>query len=97
MGIRSVFISYSSTDVPTARSIEETLRASGVDTWRDQTRIENDWPREIALALSNADALILLWSGSAAASKWVRHEWLTARALEKPIIVCLPPDAPELV
>jgi hypothetical protein len=37
-----------------------------------------------------------MWSESAAASKWVKHEWLTARALEKRIIPILFPDAPKL-
>ncbi len=94
--LRSIFISYSSKDLAVAETIEQALLGEKFDVWRDQTRLETDWPREIALALSNAGLLLLVWSGHGAASKWVQHEWLTARALEKPILVCLLPQAPDL-
>ncbi|MET0253765.1 MAG: toll/interleukin-1 receptor domain-containing protein [Terrimicrobiaceae bacterium] len=84
------FISYSSKDRVQAETIHESLEAVG-DVWRDQTRLETDWSREIALALVKSDLLCLLWSEDAASSKWVKHEWLTARALEKQIIACLVP------
>jgi hypothetical protein len=55
---------------------------------------------KIAFALADCGVVCLMWSQHAAASKWaapvgVKHEWLTAKALEKPIMVCLLPDAPE--
>ena len=43
-----------------------------------------------------ADLLCLLWTKEAAESGFVRNEWLTARALEKPILPCLFLDAPKL-
>ena len=64
------------------------------DIWRDETRLETNWSREIALA--DSDVLCLMWSRSAASSNWVKHEWLTAQALEKRIIPILFPDAPKL-
>jgi hypothetical protein len=72
------------------------LNIENMDVWRDQERLETDWSREIAFALADSDVLCLMWSESAAASKWVKHEWLTARALEKRIIPILFPDAPKL-
>jgi hypothetical protein len=91
-----IFISYSSKDRKAAESVHERLAAAGFDIWRDQTRLETDWSREIASALAESDVLCLLWTEHSAGSKWVRHEWLTARALEKRIIPCLFPTAPVL-
>ena len=95
MAKTKVFISYSSKDRADAETIHKAL-AKHFDVWRDQTRLETDWSREIALALADADLVCLIWSGSSSQSKWVKHEWLTARALEKPIIPCLFPGAPSL-
>jgi WD40 repeat protein len=89
-----VFISYASVDRATAEAIERALGQSGFDVWRDRTRLETDWSREIATALSHSDALCLLWTDGASESHWVTHEWLTARALEIPIVVVAAPQAP---
>jgi len=91
-----IFISYSSKDRNLVEKIHLALEAAGCKVWRDRTRLETDWAREIAFALADCDVVCLMWSQHAATSKWVKHEWLTARALEKPIVVCLLPDAPEL-
>jgi len=90
-----VFISYSSQDRAAAEAVHAAL-AGHFEVWRDQARIETDWSREVAHALAGADAVCLLWSAHAAQSRWVKHEWLTARALEKPIIPCLFPGAESL-
>src|SRR6188474_3087444 len=92
-----IFVSYSSKDREAAEDIEARLQRAGVRVWRDNTRLEADWSREIAEALANeADALCLLWSKDAADSRWVKHEWLTARALEKRIFPCRLNGAPAL-
>ena len=91
----SVFISYSLKDRETAEIIQQQLESSDFDVWRDKTRLETDWSREIAQALADSNVLCLLWSKHAAQSKWVKHEWLTARALEKTIILCRLPEAPK--
>lgn len=90
-----VFISYSSKDREVAERIHQKFKTAGFDVWRDQTRLETDWSREIAEALADRDVLCLLWSEQSAQSKWVKHEWLTARALEKPIVICELPGAPK--
>ena len=82
-----VFISYSSKDVDKAEVIHQKLEAAGLNVWRDKTRLVKvvDWSREIAESLAyRADVVCLLWSKNAETSKFVKHEWLTARALEKP-------------
>ncbi len=92
----SIFISYSSKDRKVVEDIHKQLEDAGFDVWRDQSRLETDWSREIAYALADADVVCLMWSEHAAVSKWVKHEWLTARALEKQIIPFIFSSAPDL-
>ena len=82
---RSIFISYSSANRDRAQEIEARLLDSFA-VWRDKREIEEDWSREISDALAASGAMCLLWSEQAAESKWVRNEWLTARAIGLPII-----------
>jgi WD40 repeat protein len=92
-----IFISYSSKDRKIVEQVHETLiNLENLDVWRDQTRLRTDWSREIADALAKSDVLCLMWSKNSTASEWVKHEWLTARALEKQIIPILFPNAPKL-
>jgi hypothetical protein len=83
---RSVFISYSSKDVKIAEAIEKHLLENGFDdVWRDKSKIRSDWSKEIANALSEKDVILLIWSENSSKSDWVKNEWLTARAIGKPI------------
>jgi WD40 repeat protein len=92
-----VFVSYSSKDRELARAIHERLKSARFPVWRDELRLEADWSREIAFSLAEqADVLCLLWTHAAANSRWVKHEWLTARALEKYIVPCIFPSGPDL-
>ncbi len=91
-----VFISYSSRNRKEAKAVHEALEGKRFDIWRDQRRIETDWSAEIAQGLADADVLCLIWTREAAESRWVKNEWLTARALEKLIVPCMFPGAPEL-
>ncbi len=91
-----IFISYSSKDRDVVEELHKQLETAGFDVWRDQTHLETDWSREIADELAKSDMVCLMWSEHAAASKWVKHEWLTARALEKRIIPFLFSGAPDL-
>ena len=89
-----VFISYSAHDLAIATELETILRSASLDVWRDARSIERDWSREISTALAEATAVLLVWSVSSAASRWVQHEWVTARALEKPIVPVLLDNTP---
>ena len=89
-----LFISYSSKDRTTAEALQGLLEQNGHKVWRDKTRLEADWSQEIAFGLADAEAICLLWSANSASSKWVKHEWLTARALEKRIFVLFLDEAP---
>lgn len=92
----SIFISYSSHDRPCAIRLEQALQQAGYRIWRDESRIDTDWSIEVAHALSNQDLVCLLWSEHAQSSNWVKHEWLTARALERRIAPLFLPNAPNL-
>jgi hypothetical protein len=82
----SIFISYSSIDVKIAEAIENHLGENGFDEiWRDKSKIRSGWSKEIANALSKSDIILLIWSENSSRSQWVKNEWLTARALAKPI------------
>ena len=87
MASLSVFIIYSSKDVKIAEAIENHILQNGFDdnVWRDKRKIETDWSREIANALSKSDIVLLIWSENSSKSDWVKNEWLTARALGKRI------------
>ena len=87
MAAPSVFISYSSKDVKIDEAIENHILQNGFDdnVWRDKRKIETDWSREIANALSKSDIVLLIWSENSSKSDWVKNEWLTARALGKRI------------
>src|SRR5574339_15247 len=81
----SIFISYSSKDIQIAEKIENHLQKNQFSVWRDKRKIETDWSREIASSLSKSDIILLIWSENSCKSEWVKNEWLTARALGKPI------------
>ena len=53
---------------------------------------ETDWSSEIADALSKSDIVLLIWSENSSKSEWVKNEWLTARALGKPITIVIISD-----
>jgi WD40 repeat protein len=91
-----VFVSYSSKDRTVAETVHGYLEGEHFDVWRDQRSIETNWSREIAYGLASCDALALVWSDNSACSAWVQHEWVTARAIEKPIVPILLPNAPRL-
>lgn len=95
-----IFLSYSSKDVSLAIDVERHLGSAGYDVWRDKRKIESDWSEEIAKNLASANVLILLGSKNASKSKYVKNEWLTARALHKvikPVIVADSPELPEAI
>jgi hypothetical protein len=49
----SVFMSYSSKDLEIVEGIENYFLQNGFyDVWRNKRKIQNDWSREIANALS---------------------------------------------
>ena len=75
-----VFVSYARPDEPQAKRVTDALRAQGFSVWRD-----DDLPAHRAYAdviqerLSASKAVVVIWSGAAAKSQWVRAEADAAR------------------
>jgi hypothetical protein len=92
----TAFLSYAQEDLETAKQIEEQLTNHGIGVWRDQEELRagQNWPKALGEAIAASDALVLLWSNSAAASAFVELEWCTALALRKPVLPCLRDDTP---
>ena len=71
-GITICFISYSSKDLEIVEAIENHLLQNGFDdnVWRDKRKIESDWSREIAIALTKSDIVLRIWSEYSSKSEW---------------------------
>ena len=97
MDERDVFISYARSTEAVAKRLEHALRDCGYAVWRD-----NELPPHRAYAdviqerLSGAKAVIVLWSGEAARSQWVRAEADCARIEGKLVQVRLDATQPPI-
>jgi hypothetical protein len=91
-----IFISYSRQDAAMMRRLEQGLRAANAQVWVDHAGIRSgdNLPKRISDALEWCNVLLLLWSASAKASKWVEDEWTNAHSLGRRIIPCLLDDTP---
>jgi adenylate cyclase len=85
-----VFISYARSTAPQALAVSEALRALGYSVWRDE-----DLPSHRAYSdvieeqLTSAKAVLVIWSGEAVKSQWVRSEADRARAENKLVQLAL--------
>src|SRR4051812_5764385 len=82
-----VFISYSSRDKPTAEVVLVALEAAGVRCWIAPRDIlpGSDWGETIVEALSQSQAVVLVFSASANDSPQVKRE--VQRAFERGVTV----------
>jgi adenylate cyclase len=79
-----VFISYARSTEAQARQIGEALRALGYGVWRDdELPAHRAYADVIEERLSQAKAVVVVWSAEAAKSEWVRSEAERARADHK--------------
>lgn len=70
-----IFISYKNEDRERAAAIADALEASGFTVWWDRALVAGDqFRRQIAEALANADCVVAIWSESAVTSGWVLDE-----------------------
>lgn len=84
------FISHASADRRTAVRIEKALEADGLSVWLDDSEIRLGvlLGEELQGSIRGARVLVLLWSETAAASRWVATEWLTAYHVRRFIVPC---------
>lgn len=76
-----VFISYARPDEPLACAVADGLRQGGFDVWRDdELPAHRPYAEVIQERITEAQAVVVLWSAEAAKSQWVRAEADTARA-----------------
>jgi adenylate cyclase len=70
-----VFISYAREDADTARRFADTFQSAGFSVWWDDAlRSGEVFDESIERALREAKAVVVLWSRSSVASRWVRAE-----------------------
>ena len=91
---RHAFISHASVDLAAAGQVESALEAAGLDVWLDQSEIQLGvlLTRELQDSITACRTLILLWSQTAAASRWVNMEWIAAHHLDRFIFPCVLDD-----
>jgi hypothetical protein len=80
----TVFLSYAHEDSAVVDVIAASLRAAGIEVWRDRERLYagQRWPKALGEAIAAADGLVLLWSSRSAGSPFVELEWTTSLALK---------------
>jgi len=83
-----VFISHSHSDREEALHLDFLLKANGATTFLDQDEIRGGikLPHAIQDGIARCDKFLLVWSRTAAASKWVQMEWQFALLFGKGII-----------
>ena len=91
-----VFISYARPDEEKATRVADALRAEGFRVWRDdELPAHRAYAEVIEERLRGAQAVVVLWSASAAKSQWVRAEADAARnmgtLIQATIDGCIPP------
>ena len=75
-----VFVSYARPDEPHAERVADALRAEGYRVWRDdELPAHRAYAEVIEERLKSSAAVVVLWSGEAAKSQWVRAEADSAR------------------
>ena len=79
-----VFISYARSTARQAQAITEALRALGYSVWRDDDLPSHrTYSDVIEEQLASAKSVLVIWSGEAVKSHWVRSEADRARAAER--------------
>lgn len=88
MNAKSVFISYTSTNVDSADAVYQYLQRNGISCWMAPYSISpgKDYPTEIVEGIKNCKAFVLIASKEVNESNHVSNELAIAFDCEKPII-----------
>ena len=92
----NTFISHSSKDTSQSVRIEKALEKDGHEVWLDRSDIRLGvlLRAELQSAIRKNQAVVLVWSRAAAASRWVAAEIITAFHLRRFIIPCVVDNTP---
>src|SRR5215218_2071173 len=92
-----VFVSYARADEPFAERVAAGLKDAGFEVWRDdELPAHRAYAEVIEERIKGAKAVVVLWSGEAANSQWVRAEADTARSAHTLVQVTLDGTIPPL-
>jgi tetratricopeptide (TPR) repeat protein len=85
-----IFLSHSWDNKPLVQRLEQELQAAGAEVWVDHAgvRAGDNLPEKVSQALEWCDTFVLVWSETAAKSRWVTAEWTSAFSRGKLIIPC---------
>lgn len=74
--MKNVFLSYADQDAPAAEELARLLKSRGFAVFVDTQELQpgENWARAVGDALSNADAMVVLLSPDAVASRSVQRE-----------------------
>jgi hypothetical protein len=91
-----IFVSHASANLNVAQEVEGALEAAGFNPWLDDSdiRVGVLLGKELRQAIAASQAVVLIWSKPAAASRWVAAEVLTAFHLDRFIVPCVLTAAP---
>ena len=71
-----VYISHSHLDSPLAARVSKALRKSGLEVWNSDVDLlpADNWAAEVARALSESEAMVVLLTPNAVSSPYVRRD-----------------------
>ena len=71
-----VFVSHSHADAELAAQVSEALRNEGLEVWDPDLNLlpGDNWAAEVARALEESEAMVVLMTADALSSPWVRRE-----------------------
>jgi|SRR5215207_5198952 len=98
-----VFISYNHKDAPLARRVADALEQAGLDIWDAEREIVpgDNWAKKVAEGLEESDAMVVLLTPEALASKVIHREIEYALSVKSfsgrliPVLVGSPEGFPE--
>lgn len=90
-----VFVSYSREDKARAEAIATALQGQGYDVfWDNEIPPGSTWADYLQAKISNAKALVVLWTATSTQSQWVREEARIGRDSRKLVPIILDGAAP---
>jgi adenylate cyclase len=95
--VSRIFLSYARDDVDAATQLAHGIAKAGHDVWWDhQLHGGSRFAREIARALKDAEAVVVLWSEASVESAWVQDEAAEGRDTERLVPVAIGSAKPPL-